>query len=103
MNSGRIVNLIVIFSVFWSGSSLAHKVAGRKNHTHSIEYIEKVIEKAAKKVGVPFEVLRAICKTESNLKTDAYVYSDGGGDNHAFGMCQVLRTTAEKYVGIDKG
>lgn len=65
--------------------------------------LEQAIAQASKKVKVPFEVLRAICRTESNLKADAFVFNDGGEDNHAFGMCQVLRKTAEKYRVKDPG
>ena len=50
--------------------------------------------KAAKKVGVPQQLLRAICYSESRLDTRAFAQSDGGGDNHALGMCQVLYSTA---------
>jgi len=64
-------------------------------------YIQEAITEAAQKAGIPEDFLRAICTTESDLRADAFVYNDGGNDNHAFGMCQVLRKTAEKYVGKD--
>ncbi len=68
----------------------------------SKEYIENAILQAAKKADVPVELLRAICSIESNFQVDAFVYGDGGDNNHAYGICQVLRKTAEKYVGKDK-
>jgi hypothetical protein len=63
----------------------------------SADYVEESISKAAKEVGVPAELLKAICVSESNLNTKAFVYADGGTQNHAFGMCQVLIKTAEDY------
>lgn len=77
------------------------KVAASKKGI-SKEYKENAIREAAKKVGVPTELLHAICTTESNLDASAFVYADGGNNNHAYGMCQVLRETAEKFVGKDK-
>lgn len=62
----------------------------------SQSYIEASIENAATEAGVPYLLLKAICSAESNLKPSAYVYADGGQSNHAFGMCQVLRRTAEE-------
>lgn len=64
-------------------------------------YITKAIEEAAHKARVPKDLLLAICTIESNLKDDAYVFDDGGNNNHAYGICQVLGTTAAKYVGFD--
>jgi soluble lytic murein transglycosylase-like protein len=68
----------------------------------SQEYIKAAIEEAAQEAGVSKDLLLAICTTESNLKADAFVYSDGGANNHAYGICQVLSETAKKYVGKDK-
>ncbi len=69
------------------------------NNAFSIsqEYIEESIKRAAKDAGVPVDLLRAICFAESRLKPDAYVFSDGGNNNHAFGMCQVLYRTAGDF------
>ncbi len=64
---------------------------------------EEAIVWAANKVGVPYEILHAICHTESNLDLKAFVFNDGGEQNHAFGMCQVLRITGEKYIGKSPG
>lgn len=61
------------------------------------DYIEESLAKAAAKVGVPQQLLKAICNAESNLNAKAYVHADGGNNNHAFGMCQVLLKTAEQY------
>lgn len=63
----------------------------------SPKYVNESIAKAAKEVSVPVELLKAICTAESNLKTDSYVHSDGGNNNHAFGICQVLLNTAGDY------
>lgn len=55
------------------------------------------IRRAAKEVGVPPDLLSAICYAESHHKVKAYVHADGTGDNHAFGVCQVLLETAEQF------
>jgi hypothetical protein len=57
-------------------------------------YIKNSIKKAAKEVGVPPELLSAICWAESLHKAEAYVHGDMNGKVHAFGICQVLYTTA---------
>ncbi len=62
-----------------------------------------VIDAAAKEAGVPSYLLRSICRVESSLNPTAFVSQDGGSGNHAFGLCQVLRSTAEKFVGKDAG
>jgi len=62
--------------------------------------VDEGLIKAAKKVGVPHKLLRAICYSESRLDTRAVAYSDGGGTNHALGMCQILYQTA---VGMGMG
>lgn len=59
--------------------------------------IRSEIKRAAVNVGVPSELLTAICYVESNHKPNAYVYSDGKGNNHAFGACQVLHNTAKHF------
>jgi soluble lytic murein transglycosylase-like protein len=56
--------------------------------------VDNALKKAAKRVGVPHELLRAICYSESRLDMKAVAYSDGGGTNHALGLCQVLYSTA---------
>jgi hypothetical protein len=58
--------------------------------------IQGEIRRAAEKVGVPPELLSAICYAESNHRPNAFVYSDGTGTNHAFGACQVLLETARE-------
>ena len=60
----------------------------------SQEYIKNSIKKAADKVGVPVELLSAICWAESRQEPIAYVHGDGSNNNHAYGMCQILYTTA---------
>ncbi len=69
----------------------------------SSDYIENAIAEAAREFDVPHQILRAICMTESNLKATAFVFNDGGEENHAFGLCQVLRATAEKFGVKDEG
>lgn len=59
--------------------------------------IRSEIRRAATKVGVPPELLSAICYVESKHKPNAFVYSDGTGNNHAFGACQVLHGTAKHF------
>jgi len=59
---------------------------------------EQQVDRAAEKVGVPKKLLRAICAAESGLKPWAYRYGDGGSQrNSAFGICQVLHSTAKAY------
>jgi len=55
------------------------------------------VRRAAKEVGVSPDLLSAICYAESHHNHKAYVHADGTGDNHAFGICQVLLKTAEQY------
>ncbi|MBP6218398.1 MAG: transglycosylase SLT domain-containing protein [Oligoflexales bacterium] len=100
----KILTLILMTSLFFT-PSLFGKNLGKKMKKPRVSLLqaEHAIESAAKRLGVPYEVLRAICMTESNLNADAFVRNDGGDHNHAFGMCQVLRRTAEKYVKKDKG
>jgi len=58
---------------------------------------QEVFDRIAKEEGVPPALLRAICWAESKLKPDAYNHGDGVGTNHAFGMCQVLNSTAQDF------
>lgn len=53
------------------------------------------IERAANKVGVPAELLAAICWSESKHTPETIAFGDGGKFNHAFGLCQVLLNTAK--------
>ncbi len=69
----------------------------------SMDYIEDAIKTAALKVNVPHDLLRAICRAESNLKPDAFVFNDGGDQNHSFGMCQVLHETAKTIIDVSPG
>ena len=82
-----------MFSLFCYPTAHASKV--------SKEYIEDAIQYASQKADVPAELLRAICKIESNLNPHAFAFEDGGADNHSFGMCQVSRINAEKFLGKD--
>ena len=58
-------------------------------------YIDQAFQKAATTVGVPVNLLRAVCWAESLHKADAYRHQDGGDKNHAFGICQVVYSTAK--------
>ncbi len=69
----------------------------------SASYIDGALKQAAIKADVPYELLRAICQTESNLKHDAFVFNDGGSGNHSYGMCQVLHFTAKNYIDVEAG
>jgi hypothetical protein len=87
-----------LMDIFYQGQLLGKETSGHV----SKEYIMQSLYEAAQTVGVPADVLFGICTTESNLDHLAFVHNDGGAkknDNHAFGMCQVLKSTAEKYVG----
>lgn len=77
--------------------------ARTKTYKIPAAYINKAIEDAAHSEGIPARLLYSVCKVESALKPDAFVFGDGGGKNHAFGMCQVLRTTAAEYGQADPG
>ena len=62
----------------------------------SKEYINNKIVQAALENGVDPLLLKSICQAESSSKLDpqAFNYSDGGNNNHAFGICQLLYSTA---------
>lgn len=60
-------------------------------------YIDEAFDTVAADVGVPVKLLRAICWSESRLNPEAYNFGDGSGMNHAFGICQVLHTTAKSF------
>lgn len=63
----------------------------------SPEYIDTAFRKAATDVGVPLVLLKAICWSESKYDPKAYNHGDGTGSNHAFGICQVLHSTAREF------
>lgn len=60
----------------------------------SKKYVLESIRKAALEVGIEPALLWSVCYSESALKSDAYVHNDGLKNNSAFGICQVLYTTA---------
>ena len=64
-------------------------------------YNDASLKRAAKKVSVPYPLLRAICWAESTHKRSSFNYKDGGRDNHAIGMCQVLINTGHQYIKSD--
>jgi soluble lytic murein transglycosylase-like protein len=65
-------------------------------------YLESSIVRAANTVGINVDILRAVCQVESGLNRYAYVHKDGGADNHAFGACQILLSTAKRFGFRDK-
>lgn len=64
------------------------------SQTLSGSYTDEIFDLVALEVGVPKKLLRAVCWTESRFRGDAFAAGDGKGSNHAFGICQVLYTTA---------
>lgn len=60
----------------------------------SQDYIDQAFQTISREEGVPEDVLRAICWVESNHKTYAYNHGDSNQTDHAFGVCQVLYSTA---------
>ena len=58
------------------------------------------LEKASEKVGVPVKLLSAICYAESKHRPWAHNPDDPSGG--AFGICQVLYSTAGQYVKKDE-
>lgn len=73
-------------------------INGTKAYAEEITeaYINEVFARVAKEVDVPVKVLRAICWSESRLNPEGYNHGDGVGTNHAFGICQVLHSTARE-------
>jgi len=85
------VKLIILLTTIWTAPFAAASI--------SKQYVLDSIDRAAKEVGVPADLLYGVCQAESRLKPNEYVFSDGGTGNHAIGMCQVLVETA-KELGI---
>jgi soluble lytic murein transglycosylase-like protein len=59
------------------------------------EYIDEAFRTVAEEEGVSEPLLRAICWVESNHKPYAFRSDDAALNNHAFGMCQILYSTAK--------
>lgn len=64
-------------------------------------YIDEVFTRVAKETNVPVKLLRAICYHESHYDPEAYAHGDGSGNNHAFGICQVLHSNARERGFVD--
>lgn len=60
------------------------------------ESLDNTFYKVANEEKVPVALLRAICWAESKHILEAYNHGDGVGTNHAFGICQVLHSTAKE-------
>ena len=85
------MKLIILLITIWATPFATASISKR--------YLLDSIDRAAKEVGVPADLLYGICQAESRLKPNEYVFSDGGIGNHAIGMCQVLVETA-KELGL---
>ncbi len=65
------------------------------------DYIDNAFSVVSKEEGVDEALLRAICWVESNHKSHAYRHGDASQTDHAFGLCQVLYSTANSFGLID--
>jgi soluble lytic murein transglycosylase-like protein len=70
-------------------------LAANTSFAISPEYIDKAFSEIAKEQGVDENLLRAICWVESRHKPHAYRHGDASRHDHAFGLCQVLYSTAQ--------
>jgi hypothetical protein len=59
------------------------------------DYDNKAFKEIAGEVGISEKLLKAICWVESRHDRHEFNQGDGGSKNHAFGMCQVLYSTAQ--------
>lgn len=73
--------LKLIFLMMFSGNVFAEK-------------LDVIFKEVSIKTEVRERLLRSICWVESKHEPYAYRHGDAGKQNHAFGMCQVLYTTA---------
>jgi len=73
-----------------------------KLSAQTLEYKHRSINKAAKKLNIDPNLLNAVCTVESGLDATAFVSDDGGENNHAIGMCQLLYNTARDLGLNDK-
>jgi soluble lytic murein transglycosylase-like protein len=62
--------------------------------TSFADYTEKSLLSVSERYEIPPEILRAVCMKESGMNSSSINRDDGGIGNHAFGMCQVLYSTA---------
>lgn len=58
------------------------------------DYIDKAFHDVAKEIGVSESLLRAVCWVETGHRPHLYRHADAGLNDHAFGICQVLYSTA---------
>jgi soluble lytic murein transglycosylase-like protein len=66
----------------------------------SNEYIDKAFNEISIEVGVPEDLLRGICWVESTHKPYLYRHADASATDHAYGICQILYSTA-KDLGFE--
>lgn len=82
---------ILLLSVFLLGAGPV------KAEYISPSLLDETFTRVSEEVGVPVKLLRGICWAESKHQPGAYNHGDGVGTNHAFGMCQVLHSTARDF------
>lgn len=64
--------------------------------------LDKIFADAAEKHDVPVKYLRAVCWVESKHKPYAYRHNDKKAGTHAFGICQILNSTAKRLEKVEK-
>lgn len=82
--------LLIFF--FWATPLMAQTV--KDPFANFDDNLDAIFERVAEEIGVPQPLLRAICWSESKFNREGYNPGDGKGNNHAFGICQVLHSTA---------
>ena len=75
-----------------------NRIQKKQLKLHLSEKLVKLIHEVASQENVPCSLLLAICEVESRGKIKAFRPHDGGKDNHAFGLFQVLRKTGEDIL-----
>jgi soluble lytic murein transglycosylase-like protein len=88
----------ILFGLFIVSMLFGPAVAATAKPAHETqESVDQAFDRAASEEGVPVKLLRAICWAESRHNPLAYAYGDGRGDNHSFGLCQILHSTAKQF------
>lgn len=62
--------------------------------SHTKEEVRAYISRAEVEHELPGKLLEAVCTVESQLNSKALNINDGGKNNHAIGLCQLLVQTA---------
>lgn len=63
-------------------------------------YSDAAFQQAAQQTMVPEDILRAVCYTESRHNPQALNYNDAEEGRHAYGICQILYSTARQYSNV---